>query len=331
MKNLKTASFMWGLLLLTAGPLCAKTAGGDGWTSDFEGAKTQARAEGKDLLLDFTGSDWCGWCIKLRKEVFDTEVFKDTIHDDFILVEVDFPRDQSLVTEEVRAQNAALQKEYSIPGYPTIFLTDAEGRPYAQTGYQQGGPEKYLEHLETFRKAKEERDGLLKRAEEAIGVERAKLLDQALEITEPGLIMPYYADLVDEIIELDADGEAGLKQKYSALLAQHEIQAVCAGLEQEFQKLANQGQWDEVIAHLEAAVLKHEGSNTVAHHAHFFKAIALLEKKEFDQALAALDASEQAEPEGRFVQVLPKIREAVEKQRAAPDDDTDDDGGDGGN
>ncbi len=117
-------------------------AGGEGWISDFAAAKKEAADSKKDLLIDFTGSDWCSWCIKLNKEVFDHEPFKAGVKNKFVLVELDYPRDKSKLTEEVIKQNEELGNKYQIAGYPTILLCDASGKPYAATGYQDGGPEK---------------------------------------------------------------------------------------------------------------------------------------------------------------------------------------------
>ena len=116
------------------------------WETDFEVAKKRAKAEKKPMLLDFTGSDWCGWCIRLKKEVFSTPEFEKYAKDNLVLVEVDFPQSKQLPKEEVE-QNAKLQQEYKIEGYPTIILLNADGKKVASTGYQEGGPEKYIEHL----------------------------------------------------------------------------------------------------------------------------------------------------------------------------------------
>ncbi len=132
--------------------------GADGWMSDFEAAKKKAADENKSLLVDFTGSDWCGWCIRLRKEVFEHDTFADGVADKFVLVELDYPRDKSNLSEELIAQNNELKEEYSIRGYPTIYLMDAEGVPYAKTGYQEGGPETYVASLDEMLKLKTARD-----------------------------------------------------------------------------------------------------------------------------------------------------------------------------
>ena len=135
------------LLALLLAPVAALAS--EGWLTDLDAAKKQAAAEKKDILIDFTGSDWCGWCIKLDKEVFSTPEFK--AQKDFILVSLDFPRRKQLPAEE-KAKNEALMKKWGVQGFPTIILANAAGEAYAQTGYQDGGPVKYLAHLANLRK-----------------------------------------------------------------------------------------------------------------------------------------------------------------------------------
>lgn len=315
MMNSRTTSMLLGsLLLLGSGTLLA---GDDGWTDDFEAAKAKAQAEGKDLFMDFTGSDWCGWCIKLHKEVFDEDLFKEAIHQNFILVKLDYPRDQSLVTEEVKAQNEVLQQKYGIQGYPTIFLTDATGRPYAKTGYQKGGAEPYLAHLNEFVEARKVRDGLFAKAEQADGLAKAKLLDQALSSTAVELLFPFYVDTVSEVIALDPDNEAELKEKYSAMIEADEIKTVCMGLEKDFQSCARAGDWAGVVKMMTEAAEVNDHTGPVAHHAYFFMAIAHLQGHEFSNASESLDKAVKADPQGRFIEYMPKIREEIANLGAA--------------
>jgi len=135
------------LLALLLAPLAALAS--EGWLTDLEAAKKQAAAEHKDILIDFTGSDWCGWCIKLDQEVFSTPEFK--AQKEFVLVSLDFPRKKQL-SEEEKTRNEALRRQWGVQGFPTIILTNAAGEAYAQTGYQEGGPSKYLAHLAELRK-----------------------------------------------------------------------------------------------------------------------------------------------------------------------------------
>jgi thioredoxin-related protein len=193
---------------------CALTvstfAAGDLWVTDFEKAKQTAAKEGKDLLMDFTGSDWCGWCIKLRKEVFDLDAFKTAGPKNFVLVELDFPQNKSKLSKETQEQNAKLQQQFGIRGYPTIILADAQGRPYAQTGYQEGGPDNYLKHLEELRAVRVKRDEAWKKAEGAQGVEKAKFLAAGLKALDEDLASQHYSQVISEVTKLDPKDETGV-------------------------------------------------------------------------------------------------------------------------
>jgi thioredoxin-related protein len=116
------------------------------WETDMEVAKKRAKDEKKDILADFTGSDWCGWCIKLKKEVFDQPEFQEYAKKHLIMLELDFPHNKQLPAKE-KEQNQKLAEEYKIEGYPTILLINSKGKEVARTGYQEGGPAKYVEHL----------------------------------------------------------------------------------------------------------------------------------------------------------------------------------------
>ncbi|MEZ6037990.1 MAG: thioredoxin family protein [Planctomycetota bacterium] len=109
------------------------------WMTDFEAAKAAAKKDNKVILADFTGSDWCGWCIKLHKEVFDTPEFQKWADEKVVLLELDFPRNKQL-PEDLVAQNKGLQRKFGIRGFPTIVFMDAEGNEVGRSGYLKGGP-----------------------------------------------------------------------------------------------------------------------------------------------------------------------------------------------
>ena len=98
------------------------------------------------MLLDFSGSDWCGWCIKLDREVFSQKEFQDYAKDSLVLVLVDFPRQKKLPAKTVK-QNEGLSQKYGIRGYPTIVILGPDGKLVGQTGYQPGGAAAYVTHL----------------------------------------------------------------------------------------------------------------------------------------------------------------------------------------
>jgi thioredoxin-related protein len=122
------------------------------WLTDFEAAKALAAEEGKDLLINFSGSDWCYWCKKLDGEVFSKPAFIEQARNHFVFVNIDFPSDKSGQSKQLRAQNQRLAQIFGIDGYPTVILARPDGTPYARTGYQEGGPDAYLKHLEQLRR-----------------------------------------------------------------------------------------------------------------------------------------------------------------------------------
>src|SRR5436853_7272285 len=115
----------------------------EGWLDDFEKAKAQAKTENKKILLDFTGSDWCGWCKKLEREVFSQQAWKDYAAKKLVLVELDFPKGFQL-PEETKKQNDKLAQKFKIQGYPTIIITSASGLQKGQLGYVEGGPDAFI-------------------------------------------------------------------------------------------------------------------------------------------------------------------------------------------
>ena len=203
-----TATFGWAL----ASTLLADDTL---WVNDFEKAKQTAATEGKDLLMDFTGSDWCSWCIKLHKEVFNQGAFKTAAPKNFVLVELDYPQDKSKLSKEVQEQNAKLQQQFSVQGFPTILLADASGRPYAQTGYQEGGAEEYLKHLDELRVVKAKRDEAWKKAEGAQGGEKAKFLADGLKALNADVAAVHYRPVIDEIAKLDPKDENGVTATFT--------------------------------------------------------------------------------------------------------------------
>jgi thioredoxin-related protein len=123
----------------------------EGWTENYAKALEQAKTEHKQVLLDFTGSDWCGWCKKLDAEVFSTAKFKEYADKHLVLVQVDFPHAKQLGAD-VKAQNDKLAKQHKIQGYPTIVVLNSHGKKVGELGYQPGGPDPFIASLKKFPK-----------------------------------------------------------------------------------------------------------------------------------------------------------------------------------
>lgn len=117
----------------------AKTSTPEGWLDDYDAALKKAAAENKHVVIDFSGSDdWCGWCKRLDKEVFATDVFHRGAADKYVLLMVDSPSDKSLLTPEAAKRNPELVKKYDVHGFPTVVVLDPNGKEVLRTGYKKG-------------------------------------------------------------------------------------------------------------------------------------------------------------------------------------------------
>ena len=123
------------------------------WLHDYNRAQEEARANHKLLLLNFTGSDWCGWCIKFDKEILSQPQFKNYAHDNLVLVELDFPR-RKTQPAEMKKQNLQLAQQYEVLGFPTIVVLNSSGQKLWQfDGYFPGGPEAFVAQLQKLPKS----------------------------------------------------------------------------------------------------------------------------------------------------------------------------------
>ena len=123
------------------------------WFTSFDQAKAESQKSGKPILADFTGSDWCPWCVKLRKEVFDTKQFKDWAAKSVVLLEVDFPRKKAQ-DDATKNANHALLVKYQVKGYPTVVFLTADGKVLGQSGYMTGGPAAWTANAQKILDAK---------------------------------------------------------------------------------------------------------------------------------------------------------------------------------
>jgi len=291
-------------------------AGGEGWTSDFEAAKKQAAGEKKDLLIDFTGSDWCGWCIKLKEEVFSQAAFAKAAPGDFILVEIDFPQAEGKIDAATRERNEALGEKYGVEGFPTIILSDAAGRPYAKTGYQPGGAEAYLSHLGGLKKARTVRDEAFAKAAAAEGEEKARLLAEGLAPITREWQNTFYAEEVAQVIALDPEDKYGFttRAKQAEMAAQFE--GKFSELLEVMMPLAEAENWDGAMKAVDDWIVANGFTGELKQQALYVKLNLLGRQEKHAEALALLDEIVVIDPEteigqGLKNQLRPRIEEAI--------------------
>jgi len=147
MKSMGIGAVIFAIVLLCGCSQKAAVENPSGiWQTDYTAALKQAAAENKYVLVDFSGSDWCGWCIKLDKEVFSQKEFINYAKANLICVLLDFPRGKELPKAQKDA-NQVLLERYQVEGFPTVLLLNPKGRAIKRTGYQPNGAVKYVEFI----------------------------------------------------------------------------------------------------------------------------------------------------------------------------------------
>lgn len=192
------------------------------WMTDLPAAQERAAAEGKLVLVDFTGSDWCGWCVRLHKDVFDTPEFEAYVADKFVLNEVDVPQNPAF-DKELRARNEALCARFGIDGFPTLMVLTPQG---TVAGGFVGGRADLAAVQEPLEAARANAEAL-KAAQELEGVEKAKAL-YAVYQAIPEDLQGAATALCDEIVALDTEDVTGMQ---AALAASKQKAALLAELE----------------------------------------------------------------------------------------------------
>jgi len=103
--------------------------------------------------MNFTGSDWCGWCIKLDNEVFAKQEIKDFAKENLVLVKIDFRRSRRQ-SHEIKRRNQLLARQYQVQGFPTIIVLGLDGTQIGTMGYVPGGPAAFINGVKAILKKK---------------------------------------------------------------------------------------------------------------------------------------------------------------------------------
>ncbi len=289
----------------------ALLAGGEGWTTDYEAAKKEAAKDGKSVLIDFTGSDWCGWCIKLNDEVFKHDTFKNGVKDKFVLLELDYPQDKSKQTETVIKQNEQLAEKYAVQGYPTILLADEQGRPFAATGYKAGGPGNYVSHLDELLAKRKVRDESFAKAEKLQGPEKAAVLVAALDAMEleDGMVDGFYASTVEDIKKSDPDDTTGFGKKLAVKARMEKFGAA-------LNELAGKKDFDGALVLIEKELKEGGMDKESTQQVTFMKALVYAEQGKFDDALKVAEEVRTIAPESELSANLDNFKQQIQGMKS---------------
>ncbi|MEX2380874.1 MAG: thioredoxin family protein [Opitutales bacterium] len=116
------------------------------WLTDYDQALAKAAEEGRVVLINFTGAEWCGPCIMLKRDVFETAEFKQYAENNLVLLELDYNQDGTPVVAEYTEQNTNLLMQHQPGGFPTLIVADASGEELDRhIGYMPGGPSNFID------------------------------------------------------------------------------------------------------------------------------------------------------------------------------------------
>ena len=131
---------------------CARARADQTWTTDYKKAQQEAKAGHKLVLLEFTGSDWCGFCFQLDRAILSQPQFKDYASKNLVLMEVDFPHRKAQSAETIR-QNQQLAQRYQVEGFPTLVVLNGDGKTvWRYDGLYTGDIAAFLAELDKIRK-----------------------------------------------------------------------------------------------------------------------------------------------------------------------------------
>ena len=199
-----------------------------------------------------------------------------------MLLEIDFPNGKKQ-SDTVKAQNAELQKAFSIQAFPTLMLCDSGGRPYAEAGFpDEMNPASMLKLLDSQLELKSARDAAFAKAEKATGLEKAKLLIAALELVPETCVSSAYGETIDEIAKLDPEDTTGFVRKARA-------EKAFAELESEFGELMGKEQIDAAIGLVDSFLKEKKPSGEAKQKAMLFKVFGLATKEDFGKAVEVTD------------------------------------------
>jgi thiol-disulfide isomerase/thioredoxin len=197
--------------VLAVASLPACRAGADGpWFVEFPEARAKAKQEGKGLLIDFGGSDWCGPCLWLKTRILSRAEFSEPAGKYYVLVDIDDLQRKPMPADR-KQRYRQLQERYGIETFPSVILADSEGRPYARTTYVPSitRPEAYWDHVQSLRKRGTAVEKSLAKAAGLSGLARAEALVEGLAQVPAEFVPQFYANEVLALRRLDHRDRTG--------------------------------------------------------------------------------------------------------------------------
>jgi thiol-disulfide isomerase/thioredoxin len=196
------------LLVSVWQPVCARAEGP--WLAEYEQAQAAAQREGKDLLIDFGGSDWCGPCQWLKNKILSRPEFGQRAAKHFVFLDIDDLARKPMPAGR-KERYRKLQERFGVEAFPTVILATADGRPYARTTYHPSitTPAAYWDHLQPLRQRGTALREALAKAGKLEGSACAAALADGLAEVPADFVLRFYEDRVQELRRLDPNDGTG--------------------------------------------------------------------------------------------------------------------------
>lgn len=220
------------------------------WHRDYASAVSEAKTGGKNLLIVFTGTEWIEICRKFHDEILSQPAFMNAVSRRFSLLKLEYPKDNTLPREEA-AEKALLRDAYRVKGFPTVVMTDAEGRPFGLNGYQPVTVEAYAAQLMSTDAAHQQSLTALEEAESLEGVEKSKRLIRGIPDLPGNLAARYYRREMEMIMAGDPGDTLKVAGSYSRLIADVEYSRL-------MQELSREAKWGEMVALTDRYILENK-------------------------------------------------------------------------
>ncbi len=204
------------------------------WHDNYREGAAEAKEKGKELLLVFTGTDWIEMCEVFHREILTQPEFIDEVSEEFVLVKLEYPEDNRLPREEA-TQKQFLRDAYAVRGFPTVVLTNFEGRPFGFNGYQPVSPEEYAKTTMAMHANYTKGQAEIRAAQDLEGVEKAAALASGLPELPSNMTARFYRETLQEILEADPENTLDSTKNYRRMLADVDYGIAMKKLERDVQ------------------------------------------------------------------------------------------------
>jgi len=282
------------------------------WNPSLEAGMKQAAASKKDLLVLFTGSDWCPPCMALEKNVLSNPEIVKTLESKYELVRLDFPRSKQQDPAERKANDEA-SKKYNVRGFPTVMLMTPEGKAYAsKVGGHRGEAATYPKELEQEAAKGQQAVKALGEADKLEGMEKAKAMVAALKLL-PAEMLPLYGSELEKVKALDPEDTLGFT---TPILQKKQLEE----LGQKVMQLARAKKLDEADAEVDKFLANEKLAKSVRQEAMLnFKFGRLMQSKQYEKGMELFDQIIALDPESEIAreaaEYKPRILQMIERSK----------------